>query len=59
MNGYFRTICGAVSLIGFMLLLGTVGAMDFNEIPLWQAVIQAIVGMVMFAGGAKMGGLMR
>lgn len=59
MSGHLRTIWGAVSLIGFAVLLETAGMSDLNEISAAQALIQGIIGLALFAGGAKMGGFMQ
>ena len=54
-----QRIFGAVCLLGFLLMLGTVGAGDQNMIPLSQIAIQLAFGMVLFAGGGYLGGFMR
>lgn len=55
----FKTACGIVCVLGFLLMLGTAGASDFNEISFCRALIQSVISLVMFAGGAFMGGFMQ
>ena len=53
-QGFFRIVCG----LGFLFLLGTAGASDAGTITDSQLVIQLIIGLAMFAGGAFFGGMM-
>ncbi|MDF2984920.1 MAG: hypothetical protein K0R50_430 [Eubacterium sp.] len=55
----FQRICGVISFMGFMLVLGTVGAMENNNIAFTQSIIHSAIGLVMFGGGAYAGGYMK
>lgn len=57
-RGKRRAICGVVSTLGFLFILGTTGACEQDLISLTQFIIQSLVGMVLFAGGAYLGGFM-
>ena len=48
----FRQACGIVAALGFLLILGTAGASDYDLIPMRQSCI----GLVMFGGGLWLGG---
>ena len=54
----YKTICGIVCFSGFMLLLGTAGASDLNQIGFPQIIWQSALGLAMFAGGGYLGGYM-
>ena len=54
-----RKIALTISVLGFLLMLGTAGASDLNEIPLKQIIIQISIGLLMWVGGAWKGGLFK
>ena len=54
-----RNIARTISVLGFLLMLGTAGASDLNEIPLKQIIIQISIGLLMWVGGAWKGGLFK
>ena len=54
-----RNIARTISVLGFLLMLGTAGASDLNAIPLKQIIIQISIGLLMWAGGAWKGGLFK
>lgn len=54
-----RWIALVISFAGFMLMLGTAGASDLNAIPLSQIIIQSLIGLLMWVGGAWKGGLFK
>ena len=54
-----RNIARAISVLGFLLMLGTAGASDLNAIPLKQIIIQISIGLLMWVGGAWKGGLLK
>lgn len=51
-----RKIARTISVLGFLLMLGTAGASDLNAIPLKQIIIQISIGLLMWVGGAWKGG---
>ena len=54
-----RKIARTISVLGFLLMLGTAGASDLNAIPLKQIIIQISIGLLMWVGGAWKGGLFK
>lgn len=54
----FENICGVVSFLGFLLLMGTVGAMENDNITLGRGFLQAVISLAIFAGAAYLGGYM-
>ena len=54
-----RKIALTISVLGFLLMLGTAGASDLNAIPLKQIIIQTSIGLLMWVGGAWKGGLFK
>ena len=54
-----RNIARTISVLGFLLMLGTAGASDLNTIPLKQIIIQISIGLLMWVGGAWKGGLFK
>ena len=54
-----RKIALTISVLGFLLMLGTAGASDLNAIPLKQINIQISIGLLMWVGGAWKGGLFK
>ena len=54
-----RNIARTISVLGFLLMLGTAGASDLNAIPLKQIIIQISIGLLMWVGGAGKGGLFK
>lgn len=39
---------GIICFISFMFILGTVGALEQDSISIGQAIIQAIIGLIIF-----------
>ena len=54
-----RNIALTISVLGFLLMLGTAGASDLDAIPLKQIIIQTSIGLLMWVGGAWKGGLFK
>lgn len=54
----YKIICGIVCIFGFMLLLGTAGASDLNQIDFPQIIWQGALGLTMFISGGHLGGYM-
>lgn len=54
----YKTVCGTICFLGFMLLIGTAGASDLNLIDFPQIVWQVSLGLAMFAVGGTLGGYM-
>ena len=54
-----RNIALTISVLGFLLMLGTAGASDLDAIPLKQIIIQISIGLLMWVGGAWKGGLFK
>lgn len=55
-NKKFKTACGAVSLAGFVILLGAAGGSDTGTLTLGQSFCMAAAGLAMFAVGGYLGG---
>lgn len=55
-NKKFKTLCGAISLVGFVILLGAAGGSDTETLTLGQSFRLAAAGLAMFAIGAFLGG---
>ena len=54
-----RNIARTISVLGFLLMLGTAGASDLDAIPLKQIIIQISIGLLMWVGGVWKGGLFK
>ena len=54
-----RSIARTISVLGFLLMLGTAGASDLDAISLKQIIIQISIGLLMWVGGAWKGGLFK
>ena len=50
-----KRIYATMAVIGFLLILGTAGASDLDNISLPQAMVQAVIGLVLFATGVIRG----
>ncbi len=46
-----------IAVLGFLLIYGTANASDAGQIEIPQIILQSAIGMVMFAGGAYLGGM--
>ena len=46
-----------IAVLGFMLVCGTAGASDAGQIEIPQIILQSVIGLVMFACGAYLGGM--
>ena len=51
-----KTLFGVFSFISFFLMLGTVGAIETNIMPLGQGAFRAFLFLVLFAVFAHLGG---
>ncbi len=54
----YQNICGILSFLGFLLLMGSVGAMELDNISTTQGMLQSIISLAIFAGAARIGGFM-
>jgi len=58
--GYMRMnkkrLCGAIALLGFLLILGMAGSIDLGTASIGQSIAMSIIGIAMFAGGTYFGG---
>lgn len=54
-----RKICAIVSIIGLIMLYGTVGGIECSTISLGKGTIRMIIYLAMFIGGAYKGGFLR
>lgn len=52
----FRRACAVVAAIGFVVMIGTAGASDYDLIPMSRILWQGTAGLAMFAGGLWLGG---
>lgn len=55
-NKKFKTACGAVSLVGFAILLGAAGGSDAGTLTIAQSFWMAAAGLALFAVGGYLGG---
>ena len=46
-------IWGVIALLGFVLILGTVGAADLNAISVGRMVLQSLVGLALMCVGFR------
>ena len=51
----YQNIGCIVALIGFLLMLGSVGALEQNVIAFGRGVVQSVIGLVVFIIGAFIG----
>ncbi|MEN6487849.1 MAG: hypothetical protein ABFD66_03040 [Smithella sp.] len=51
-----KKICGITCFLGFMFVFGTVGALENDTITLGQGILQACIGLAVFAGAGYLGG---
>jgi NhaP-type Na+/H+ or K+/H+ antiporter len=49
-----RYISVIISIIGFIIILGSIGAVDTNTINIKQMFIQIIIGIILFTGGLRL-----
>jgi hypothetical protein len=54
-----KKLCGVISTLGFLLIFGSVGAVELGNIGLLQGTLQATLGLIMFGGGAFLSGTMK
>lgn len=52
----FKTACGAISLTGFVILLGAAGGSDTGTLTLGQSFWMAAAWLALFAVGGYLGG---
>lgn len=55
----FENVCGVICFLGFMFLVGTVGAMENDTITFGKGILQSIISLAVFAGAAYIGGFMK
>lgn len=51
-------VCGIIAVLGFIYVLGSVGALDNDSIGLAQGFKQCLIGVVALVGGALGAGLL-
>ena len=51
-------VCGVIAVLGFIYLLGSVGALDNNSISIAQGFKQCLIGVVTLVGGSLGAGLL-
>lgn len=51
-------LCGIIAVLGFIYMLGSIGALDNDSIGLAQGFKQCLLGVVALAGGAFGAGLL-
>lgn len=51
-------LCGIIAVLGFIYMLGSIGALDNNSIGMAQGFKQCLLGVVALAGGALGAGLL-
>jgi hypothetical protein len=54
----FEIIFGVLCFLGFMLVFGTVGAMEHETITFERGILQSSIGIVVIAGAGYLGGFM-
>lgn len=54
-----RKICAVASIIGLIMLYGTIGGIECETISVGNGMIRAAVYLAMFIGGAYKGGFLR
>ena len=50
-----QNICCIIALSGFILMLGSVGALEQNAITFCRCIMQSAIGLLLFAVGAFIG----
>lgn len=55
---HLENICGIISFLGFMYLVGSIGATEHNTMTLGQGMLHSIIGLSVFVGAAYIGGFM-
>lgn len=58
-NKKFKTACGAVSLAGFIILLGAAGGSDTGTFTIGQSFWTTAAGLALFAIGGYLGGYIK
>ncbi len=53
-----QRIFRVIALLGFLLIIGTAGASDCDQIEFPQMMVQSFVGLLMMACGSWLGGLL-
>lgn len=54
-----KNVLGTASILGLVLILGSAGAIECNNIPMGQGAVQIVTGLAVFARAAHRGGFMR
>ncbi len=54
-NKIAQNICCVLALIGFILMLGSVGALEQNAITFGKCITQSAIGLLLFIIGAFIG----
>lgn len=55
----YRTICGIIAALAFLVLIGTVGALERDYITLERGIYQIVIALPMFAFAAQQAGAIR
>lgn len=50
-----KALTNIIATVGFLLFIGSVGAGEAGTIGFVQALIQMLIGVIMFIGGAGVG----
>lgn len=59
MRKIFKTACGIVCALGFLVMLGAAGGSDTNTLSFGQVFRMSLLGLGMFAGGGYLGGIIQ
>ena len=51
-------VCGVIAVLGFIYVLGSVGALDNDSISIAQGFKQCLIGVVALVGGSLGAGLL-
>lgn len=54
-----KNVCGVLCFLSFMFLIGSVGAVEHNNITLGQGLLQSVISLTVFAAAAYTGGFMK
>jgi hypothetical protein len=46
-----KKLCGFIIMLGYLIILGSVGAEEANYIGTAQCILQTILGIIMIGGG--------
>lgn len=54
-----KNVCGVLCFLSFILLIGTVGAVEHNNITLGQGLLQSVISLLVFLAGGYIGGFLK